>query len=65
MIKTKTIETVEEYDSNGKLTRKTITETEETDDNPVKYSTTTTPLYFDTFKYISTPPWQITCDMKG
>ena len=37
MTKTHTIETIEEYDSNGKLTRKTTTETnEETDQsNPI------------------------------
>lgn len=43
MIKTKTIETVEEYDENGKLTRRTITEREETDDNPTEYTFTSTP----------------------
>lgn len=43
MIKTKTIETVEEFDENGKLVKKTTTETEETDDNPTRYTTTTTP----------------------
>lgn len=43
MIKTKTVETVEEFDENGKMTRKTVTETEETDDSPVRYQYTTIP----------------------
>lgn len=34
MIKRKTIETVEEFDVDGKLTRKVITETTEEDDSP-------------------------------
>ena len=34
MTKTHTIETIEEYDSNGKLTRKTTTETNEETDHP-------------------------------
>lgn len=37
MVKTKTVETIEEYDENGKLIKKTVTETEETDDSPVRY----------------------------
>lgn len=45
MIKTKTVETVEEFDENGKLVRKTTTEKEETDDNPTKYIHTSTPHY--------------------
>lgn len=45
MIKTRTIETVEEFDENGKLIRKTTTETEETDDNPTRYN----------FNYIPNP----------
>lgn len=55
MTKTKTIETVEEYDETGKLVRKTTTETETTDDNPVNYTTTTFPVqptwYFEPFRY--------------
>lgn len=47
MIKTKTIETVEEYDENGKCVRKTTTEKEETDDTPTQYKHTSTP-YFPT-----------------
>ena len=43
MIKTKTIETIEEYDSDGKLVRKTTTETEETNDNPTQYIYTSAP----------------------
>lgn len=38
MVKTKTVETIEEYDENGKLVKRTVTETEETDDTPVRYS---------------------------
>lgn len=34
MTKTHTIETIEEYDSNGKLTRKTVTETTEENNDP-------------------------------
>lgn len=44
MLKRKTIETVEEFDENGKLVRKMTTETEETDDNSTWYNTTTTPV---------------------
>ena len=43
MIKRKIVETVEEYDKNGKLVTRTVTETEETDDNPVQYVHSTTP----------------------
>lgn len=43
MVKTKTVETIEEYDENGKLVKRTVTETEETDDSPVRYSYQTTP----------------------
>lgn len=46
MIKTKTIETVEEYDENGKLVKKTTTETEETDDNPARYMHTSSPFVY-------------------
>jgi len=54
MIKRKIIETIKEYDENGKLTRETITETTEDDNNtyypqqpyapfvPVTYNTETT-----------------------
>lgn len=34
MTKTHTVETVEEFDENGKLLKRTVTETDETDDNP-------------------------------
>lgn len=43
MIKTKTVETIEEYDADGKIVKRTVTETEETDDNPTKYVHTTSP----------------------
>lgn len=57
MIKRKTIETIKEYDENGKLTRETITETTEDDNNtyyPYQPYTPFTP---------ATPatPWEITC----
>lgn len=43
MIKTKIVETVEEYDKEGILVRRTITEREEVDDNPTEYTFTSTP----------------------
>lgn len=43
MIKTKTVETIEEYGSDGKLVRKTTTETEETNDSPTQYTHTSAP----------------------
>lgn len=43
MVKTKTVETIEEYDEKGKLVKRTVTETEEMDDSPVRYSYQTTP----------------------
>lgn len=43
MIKTKIVETVEEFDTDGRLLRRTVAETEETDDNPVRYPYTTAP----------------------
>lgn len=43
MITTKIVETIEEYDTDGKLVKRTVTETEETDDNPTKYVHTTSP----------------------
>ena len=43
MIKTKTVETIEEFDENGKLVRKTTTETEETNDSPTQYTYTSAP----------------------
>lgn len=44
MLKRKTIETVEEYDSNGKLVKKTVTETQEDDPNYLPYFPITYPL---------------------
>ena len=38
MIKRKIVETVEEYDKDGKLVSRKITETEETDDSPTMYT---------------------------
>lgn len=43
MTKTRIVETVEEYDDNGNLLKRTVTETDETDDNPVRYVHTTSP----------------------
>lgn len=43
MIKTKTVETIEEFDRDGLLIKKTVTETEETDDSPIRYAHTSTP----------------------
>ena len=43
MFRTKIVETVEEFDEDGKLVKKTTTETEETDDNPARHNTTITP----------------------
>lgn len=43
MIKTKTVETVEEFDESGRLLKRTVTETEEVDDNPARYVHTTSP----------------------
>lgn len=51
MTKTHTVETVEEFDENGKLLKRTVTETDETDDNPVRYTSTVSP-------YI--PPYTVT-----
>lgn len=43
MTKTHIVETVEEYDDNGNLLKRTVTETDETDDNPARYVHTTSP----------------------
>ena len=43
MTKTHIVETVEEYDENGNLLKRTVTETDETDDNPARYVHTTSP----------------------
>lgn len=45
MIRTKTIETVEEFDENGELVKKTTTEREESDDSPAQYYHTSTPIF--------------------
>ena len=55
MTKTHIVETVEEFDENGKLLKRTVTETDETDDDPVLYTHTTypyTPPYTFTSGYI-------------
>lgn len=46
MTKTHIVETVEEYDENGNLLKRTVTETDETDDNPARYVHTTSPYSF-------------------
>lgn len=57
MIKTKTVETVEEFDETGKLLKRTVTETEETNDSPTQYTHTsapyipTYPIYGTGFRY--------------
>jgi hypothetical protein len=74
MIKRKTIETVEEYDANGKLTRKVTTETNEDDNSPQVPYVPTYPNWWWTYPQVtygndkteSVPwwvshPWQITC----
>lgn len=43
MIKTKTVETVEEFGEGGRLLKRTVTEREETDDKPVQYVYTSSP----------------------
>lgn len=43
MIKSTTVETVEEFDKDGSLLRRTVTETESTDDNPTCYTHTSFP----------------------
>lgn len=62
MIKTKTVETVEEFDKDGKLVKKTVTETEETDDNPTRCVHTNAPII--PVQYPTYSPFQystITC----
>ena len=51
MTKTHTVETVEEFDENGNLLKRTVTETDETDDTPVWSTSTVSP-------YI--PPYTVT-----
>lgn len=61
MIKRKTIETIKEYDENGKLIRETVTETTEDDNN----------TYYPYQPYYPTTPYspvtygtEITCGCK-
>lgn len=44
MVKTKRTETEEWFDEKGNLLRRTVTETEEVDDNPTAYMHTSTPV---------------------
>lgn len=49
MIKTKTVETMEEFDKDGRLLKRTVTETEEVDDSPVRYTHTSSPCILPTW----------------
>lgn len=60
MVKTKTVETIEEYDENGKLVKRTVTETEEMDDSPVRYSYQTTPCISSVWE----PYYKTTCESE-
>lgn len=65
MIKSKTIETVEEYDESGRLVKKTVTERDETDDCPVGYTHTSAPVMpckVGSYEYPIYPDIQITCN---
>ena len=50
MTKTHIIETIEEYDANGKITRKTVTETTEENNDP-------TPSYWPQWYSTGSPTW--------
>lgn len=50
MTKTHIIETIEEYDANGKITRKTVTETTEENNDP-------TPSYWPQWYGTGSPTW--------
>lgn len=67
MIKTKTVETIEEFDENGKLLKRTVTETEETNDDPVKYTHTSAPYIPFTHQIpkFDPPPVTVTVDRNG
>lgn len=65
MIKSKIVETIEEYDESGRIVKKTVTEREETDDSPVGYTYASAPIM--PFKFGSCekpiyPDIHITCD---
>lgn len=64
MIKTKTVETIEEFDKNGKLLKRTITETEETNDDPIKFTQTSVPYIPFTYNIpkFDPPPITVTAD---
>lgn len=67
MIKTKTVETVEEFDEIGNLLKRTVTETEEVDDNPIKYTHTSSPCnpFIYNIPKFDPPPVTVTADRKG
>lgn len=50
MVKTHIVETVEEFDDSGKLLKRTVTETDETDDDPTRYTHATYP-YIPPYTY--------------
>ena len=56
MIKRTITEVVEEYGSDGLITRKTTTTTQEDDDNPPTQFIPYNPAYW--------PPYQVTCEEK-
>lgn len=59
MIKRKITETVEEYDKDGKVVRKTTTETEETDETPVQRTYPFAPLL--PYWGLNSCGWPVTC----
>lgn len=67
MIKTKTIETIEEFDEGGNLLRKTITETEEINDDPIKYTHTSAPYipFTCNIPKFDPPPVTVTANKNG
>lgn len=67
MIKTKTVETIGEFDENGKLLKRTVTETEETNDDPVKYTHTSAPYIPFTYQIpkFDPPPVTVMSDRNG
>lgn len=65
MIKTKTVETVEEYDETGRMIKRTVTETEETNDSPAGYTHTSVPVMpckVGSYEYPVYPDIKITCN---
>ena len=65
MIKTKTVETVEEFDESGRLLKRTVTERAETDDNPAQYVHTSSPDMPITCPNYWTDAWQAAASGNG